>query len=573
MMDVKNEILQYINKNELCGALLLTGKWGSGKTYLLRELAGKVNKENTKLMVFVSLFGVNSVEELNRKIKSVVIHTALGNDEKRREKIDKFKSKFSGILHLASENFDSSGISKKLLSIDFYDYFEVTKKVPLSNRELVLVFDDFERSNIDAISRIGAINEYVENKGIHTIIVADEKKIDSKDYQEFKEKVIGKTISLSPDIAQIIPAIVEAYHEEKTGSGYKEFLKKNLNTIYFVFMESGLNNIRSLKAALVEFERVYLLWKDHNFPMDRLPDVLYSFCAVFFEYRTGKQQLGKMDEKYFRWGKNASHIAAIDVWIDSGRWNEKNIIEEITRNLFPPEISEEYKFLRYSPWDLEGKTIESALPVALEKAYSGEFSADETIAFLKKILFFKENKVDVLQDYDSQKFCHGWKLHEAKIKSGQIDGRESHSFMLPGEMNCADENEREVHERIEQFDRMLPSWETRKKLITGIYSGDISAYVSTNDYLNDLDDELTDEIICYFARCTNFERRILVSLLNNIDLSRIGFAGDKSITENNLRKFVAYLETVKNSTEDVIAQLAADTGIKLISNKLNGTYE
>lgn len=38
----------------------------------------------------------------------------------------------------------------------------------------MLVFDDFERSNLNIIDLLGTINDFTENKHIKTIIVANE---------------------------------------------------------------------------------------------------------------------------------------------------------------------------------------------------------------------------------------------------------------------------------------------------------------------------------------------------------------------------------------------------------------
>ena len=46
MISVKTieEIENYIKEQEQNGALLVTGKWGSGKTYLMRQIERKLNQ-------------------------------------------------------------------------------------------------------------------------------------------------------------------------------------------------------------------------------------------------------------------------------------------------------------------------------------------------------------------------------------------------------------------------------------------------------------------------------------------------------------------------------------------------
>ncbi len=52
-MDVRKEIMEFISRKEKNGALLLTGKWGCGKTYLIRQIRDELNKENQYAVVIV----------------------------------------------------------------------------------------------------------------------------------------------------------------------------------------------------------------------------------------------------------------------------------------------------------------------------------------------------------------------------------------------------------------------------------------------------------------------------------------------------------------------------------------
>ena len=68
-MNVTSEIKSYIELKETCGALLLTGKWGCGKSYIMHQLADSLNGEDQYAVAIVSLFGVQSIEELDKKVK------------------------------------------------------------------------------------------------------------------------------------------------------------------------------------------------------------------------------------------------------------------------------------------------------------------------------------------------------------------------------------------------------------------------------------------------------------------------------------------------------------------------
>lgn len=53
-MDTEKEILKYIEKKENNGALLLTGKWGCGKTFLIKQIAEELN-QGKSIVLLLSL--------------------------------------------------------------------------------------------------------------------------------------------------------------------------------------------------------------------------------------------------------------------------------------------------------------------------------------------------------------------------------------------------------------------------------------------------------------------------------------------------------------------------------------
>lgn len=82
-MDVKEEILDYIYRNELSGALLLTGQWGCGKSYLVKKIAEDMNDNKKAAIALISLFGLDSVEAINKRVKEEYIGFVLGSFGKK----------------------------------------------------------------------------------------------------------------------------------------------------------------------------------------------------------------------------------------------------------------------------------------------------------------------------------------------------------------------------------------------------------------------------------------------------------------------------------------------------------
>lgn len=209
-MNVSDELKIYINCKEHTGAFLLTGKWGCGKTYLIKKLKSEIDSDN-KVMLIVSLFGIDSVDMLTKTIKEQVLKLFLGITEDNHN-IDFIQK----IVNMISRFSDKLSSIKANVSLTLNEFINIEKKVEFfgKSKEIILVFDDFERSNLNTIELLGVINEFCENRQIKTIVIADEEKIESdkeigtKSYKDFKEKVIQSTCRLSVNYDEVIANII-----------------------------------------------------------------------------------------------------------------------------------------------------------------------------------------------------------------------------------------------------------------------------------------------------------------------------------------------------------------------------
>lgn len=68
-MKTLDELVFYCKELEPVGALLLTGEWGCGKTYLIENELREAIK-NTDFPLRISLFGVSSIERNPRNGKT-----------------------------------------------------------------------------------------------------------------------------------------------------------------------------------------------------------------------------------------------------------------------------------------------------------------------------------------------------------------------------------------------------------------------------------------------------------------------------------------------------------------------
>ena len=66
--EIVSYIKHYMNKDMCKGAIMLTGAWGTGKSFFVKnELAPAISRDNKKC-VLVSLYGMKNISEISKDI-------------------------------------------------------------------------------------------------------------------------------------------------------------------------------------------------------------------------------------------------------------------------------------------------------------------------------------------------------------------------------------------------------------------------------------------------------------------------------------------------------------------------
>lgn len=246
MKNTLNELIRYCNEEKHLGALLLTGEWGCGKTYLIdRDLTDAL--QSTHFIVRVSFLGIDSVEALNEAVRKqylTICTPFLGKIKQGREHLKTGRNFFTALADaLAALNPVQGGIASAFVAVDPLEYVPLEPVVEdfreKVKKRVVLVFDDLNRSQLDWGKFVGTINEYCENKGFTTIVIGDLEAIranpgfDKMLYKTVKEKTIACTVRYLPDFHRIVESILEetAWPSQQ----YADFLKAHVQTITDVF--------------------------------------------------------------------------------------------------------------------------------------------------------------------------------------------------------------------------------------------------------------------------------------------------------------------------------------------------
>lgn len=572
-MNVSDELKMYIDCKEHTGAFLLTGKWGCGKTYLIKNLKSEIDSDN-KVMLIVSLFGIDSVEMLTKTIKEQVLKLLLGITEDNHN-IDFIQK----IVNMISRFSDKISSIKANISLTLNEFINIEKKVEFfgKSKEIILVFDDFERSNLNTIELLGVINEFCENRQIKTIVIADEEKIESdkemgtKSYKDFKEKVIQSTCRLSVNYDEVIANIILNYSE--TYNGYHEFLVKNIDSLKQVFYESESNNLRTIKAILIGFERVYNTCRKESLDSNYIRDIFYSYSVMIFESRKGNFQKGaygylfidtSFKEKYLLYNKNGSALGQLKQYVCENDWNENEFVDEIIRKYKKSEYSNAEKFLNYDFWELNDKIIDKGLTDCLNDAYDGNLSLDGYITILNNVVTLTELNYELPCEIDYQNMFKGLEKKKNKILYENYDEPKKRTYIDDDHLKILGEDAVELNKKIEFFNEKIDVWFNRKKLINQLKNDRDLTHIYDKS-IDCFDSVMMNLIFEIYKYSDNYDRREIGRLINSLNLTNQNIS-----TQEDMEVSLYNIKSLKNKVFGLCSEESDRFNI-IIHNKIENT--
>lgn len=622
-MNTVDEIRAFISQRENNGALLLTGKWGCGKTFLVNQVIEELNQGNDFIAVSISLFGVDSIELLHKEIKNKVFFSR--GFEKAQKKSKKIFSRIKNFsldtTYILGETFPIAKSINKALTIRWQDYFNVgqyiyccrentkmtdhirnKKEKKVIKKRLVLFFDDFERSKLDRIELMGVINEYSENRGIKVIIIADEEKISSNktgknnsnisnekddidntyinttdsnfNYSDFKEKLISRTLKIEPDYTTVIDSIINSYKE--TVKGYKDFLIDNKDIVYQIFIESDSDNFRSVKAFIMDYERLHEAWQNSSVSSENEPNMFYNFGAMTFGVKMGfykeeEYRLLFSSSELLNIFPNFNYIynlKACQDWILNNIWSKENFISEINEIFKVQSYTTDEKFMYFNLWDLEQIDIENGLPKVIENAYKGKLTRDQLINLLQKIHYLKISSVSLPCDVDYSKIESGFEIRKKEILDFGTIEPERQSF---SEKSQIDKEAYSLYDNIEKFDSMMYALEPRKEFKKYLESTDSkSTYDFKHKLIGCFDKNLMEMFYQKYLQSNNASKREMCFTFLDIDFRDNEYPDyDVKETIANLRELQNRLNNSEQNKEDYITAVINKSFCDKIDSKIS----
>ncbi len=355
-MSTLDELVHYSKEKNPIGALMLTGEWGCGKTYLIEHELKEALKPD-HVLVRVSLFGIDSISKLHDMVRHQWILTCspvLSVLQKRRDRLDSEKSTLNTLISILRHfNPFAGNVADAIVEVSVLDLIPVTAEYEdfktHEKKHVILVFDDIERSKLDKTEVFGAINEYCENLHFNTIIVANEDNLrltmEDSVYFELKEKIVSHTVVISPNYKAIVQEVLTKRTWQS--QGYTDFLKENEGLILEIFQadpdepdpeehgERKVHNIRCMISSLQHFYRVYYHMKKVG--IQDIRPYLYSFLAYSTMSRCGYFNDGKscmqFDDndikRFYPRYSEETLLKSVRRWIIYGNWDEQDFAEEL----------------------------------------------------------------------------------------------------------------------------------------------------------------------------------------------------------------------------------------------------
>ncbi|WP_197413133.1 P-loop NTPase fold protein [Vibrio sp. MEBiC08052] len=207
------QVIDFLNDGSFPTIVILTGPWGSGKTYLTKnQLIPELKKENNNDVHYISVYGLTSLDDFRDKILSLnYTHNSHSSGW-----VSSVKNLVGGTTRALGDGGTINGVISALAK-------PIKHKLLSKIKNVNIVIDDLERaSSQKLISEVlGEILNLVENNiNVWVVVVAN---IDQVGSFQLLEKTFLNRVSINP-----APDDIMIFIDKKYPNLLCDVLKKDL---------------------------------------------------------------------------------------------------------------------------------------------------------------------------------------------------------------------------------------------------------------------------------------------------------------------------------------------------------
>jgi hypothetical protein len=232
LLETKNHLVQLLDDKDN-KVIALSGKWGTGKSHLWREVKSASGDEKVKNALYVSLFGLTSMDQVKLKIIQSSMPDS-GQTSLRWEQAKKAWGAASKVLESVHKGFGAINEIALLA-------------VPSLLKERVIVLDDIERKHeklsVDEV--MGFIDEFTQQHGARMVLILNNDQLaDKAMWDTLREKVIDQEIRLETTPGEAFNIAVGI-----APSPYSDRIRKTIEAC-------GVSNIRIISKVIRAVNRI-----------------------------------------------------------------------------------------------------------------------------------------------------------------------------------------------------------------------------------------------------------------------------------------------------------------------------
>jgi len=518
-MNFSSEVERYCRQENTTGALLVTGEWGSGKTYFFKEILPSESwfKDHASI-ISISLFGITNREILDKKLKEKYLHKTLDIPEIPSETQNVFSKLKSSLTKMITDLDIKISTSEEKIPLNsmlgvvqtFSNIWDNFISIPSVDgiKKVILIFDDLERCPMDMEKLLGAINAYVEGSEIKTILIANEdyikkKETTDKTYTIMKEKLVCRTIKYEPNFTSIVENIINTY--KTNDQKYTSFLKDN-KKIFIEYLEK-LKNIRILKTAIQDFELFYQIILEEKIQKTYYKEILekYLSCA--------KDHLVPLSSN-----KNNTNDAMC-VWLKTGKLDEQLFRHQL--KLYKENTPARILLREENILNLDDDTFINGIS-ELKRLITDKQLELSDYSYIFRFLFNAQKyELPVRLDMDTMKSSIEAEIQ--KIKSGDVTTFSHLRYSFTTEerslLTKTYSGINPIIELLEKIGNSLPELNRRAQLIKALKEQDENGIKnSIHQYCGAFDNDFADAIYQYWSTLKklryNFMQDFMLSFTN-----------------------------------------------------------